>query len=204
MKVTKKKKEVYRLHDRIRILTPEVFIRCGYPLTTEMISESMTEEQLKAIHEMFEKFGIRTDPSKVPATNKYFTEIQSINDKPFQFVRNVIARELLGQKRWGGPERKIYTELRSEFLNATATVYSKRVVKTGTYMPGWGHTSYFGEYDYEPAYLDGEETHIILTICTDYGSTYPSQQFEIDERNVVKIDKSMRDPDFFIIGKNDE
>jgi len=41
-----KRKNVIRVGDKVKIVNPEVFVRTGYPLTTEMIKEShITEEQ---------------------------------------------------------------------------------------------------------------------------------------------------------------
>lgn len=196
------RKNVFRIYDRVRILNPEVFVRCGYPLTTEMIKEAMTKEQLDAIHQMFDKFGILTDPAKL--ANQVFGRmtLDSVDDTAFNAVRNIIAGRILRQKGWGGPERKIYTERRENLLNATATVHGKRVVKTGEYVSGYSYRGYFDSYDdYEPPRLDCEESHVILKVHTDYGTNYPSIEFEIEKCHVEKISKDINDPDFFIVTK---
>lgn len=201
-----KSKEVFRYHDRVRIINPEVFIRCGYPLTKQMIKDTMTKEQLDAIHTMFHSFGIITDISKLPPDQIAFglrTYIERIDDKAFSRVRDVIAGCILEQEGWGGKERKIYTERREDLLNATATVHDKRVVKTGTHVSGYTYRGYFDSYDdYEPPRLDCEETHVILKVHTDWGTNYPSVEIEIEKCNVEKIAKDIRDPDHFIISND--
>ena len=44
-----KRKNVIRVGDKVKIINPEIFIRVGYPLTTEMIKESHITEEQKAL-----------------------------------------------------------------------------------------------------------------------------------------------------------
>lgn len=188
------RKDVIRLYDRVRILNPQVFLRCGYPLTKQMIKDTMTKEQRDAIHELFKKFDINTQvPEDVKSCLVF--DYSVLDDKAYQLVLDVMAGVLLRKQGWGGHQRTIYTEHNPRFFNATGTVHGKKVVKTGTYRSGGGSYDYYsGGYDYDPPYLDGEETHVILEIYTDFLGDYPGgYKLEIEKCHVEKISKTDKD-----------
>lgn len=184
-----KRKNVFRINDRVKIINPLLFIRCGYPLTKEMIRETMTDEQKNAVHEMCSKFGMKT---KIPLIEDIWNaDLSSLDDRAYRQVLDVMSGVLLRKQGWGGSERKIYTEHDPQFINATGYVYGKRVVKTGHHVSGYGYTSYWGETDYEPPYLSQEETHVILEIYTDYTGSWPARKIEIEKCHVEYITKEI-------------
>jgi hypothetical protein len=189
------RKDVIRRHDRVRILNPQIFLRCGYPLTKKMIKDTITKEQMDSIHEMFRKFNINTQvPEDVKSCLLF--DYTKFDDKAYQAVLNVMAGVLLRKQGWGGRERCIYTEHKPVFFNATGTVYEKRVVKTGVHHSGGCSYDYYsGGYDFDPPFLGNEETHVILEISTDFMGEYPGgHRMEIEKCHVEKVSKTDRDP----------
>lgn len=160
---TKRKKtpdpSVIREGDNIKIIIPEYVERVGYPLTKKIIVESMTREQkdrlYKSISEIFGIEHYSGDPSLI------FLDPNEDGER----VLYAIADKILKERGWGGRERKIYTKIDESYKDQVYTVYKKKVVKTGTYNHGssW-HDYWTGEYDYEPAYLSNEKTHVLYGI----------------------------------------
>lgn len=169
-----KRKDVVRIHDRVKIINPLIFVRCGYPLTIDIVKDTViTQEQKDAIITMLKSFGINY-----------------VDGDAYDKILYEMARIVLRQLEWGGVERKIYTTFRPDLINVTCQVVSKRVVKTGVHESGGGWTSsYWGEVDYEPPCLMNEQSHVILEIYTDgcNGNIPFGNKIEIERCNVIKI-----------------
>ncbi|WP_250532471.1 hypothetical protein, partial [Caballeronia sp. ATUFL_F1_KS39] len=89
-----------------------------------------TEEDKNKINELYDHFNFRKDSNYV---NK-------LNYK----VLDALAYGILAREGFGGKDKKIYTETLSDYENCTAEVISKKVVRTGTYVPGG---MFGGSYD---------------------------------------------------------
>jgi hypothetical protein len=175
-----KRKNIIRRYDNVRIVHPNVFVRCGYPLTKKIMKERMTPEQLEAVVTMFKAFGIQSRP-------EIAFDLSKKRESSYDKVIDIIAERMLFGEQWGGAERQIYTEHRPELKGQTFQVIGKRVVKTGTYQPASSYQGYYDMYpEYEPAYLDGCETHVILELnhCEDI-TVY--RNLEIERCNVELI-----------------
>lgn len=180
-----KRKDVIRVHDRVRIINPESFVRCGYPLTKQMMKDSMTPEELEAIHTMFKTFGVHT---KFAPDWKGLMGDFKMENSALEGVKDLIAGLKLREQGWGGKERKIYTEPLPHLLNAVGTVQSKRTVKTGTYRHGSCYSSYYDGYDdYEPPYLDQVESHVILTVRVYRQGLIFGTDIDIEKCHVQKL-----------------
>ncbi len=181
------KKIVYKIGNSVIIRNPEIFVRCGYPLTKDMA----VEEVKKIVGFNGYIFpGGQVDNSIVGKYNRFIRE--NLDDAPnfvkeslYEFPLDQMANLYLQEKRWGGEERRVYTELKEEFRGIVGTVYQKRVVKSGTYVCGSGGYSYEGEYDYDPPYLANVKSHIILSlmVCIP-NSLFETESIEIEECNV--------------------
>ena len=176
-----KRKNVIRINDRVRILNPQIFVRCGYPLTVQIVKDTIiTQKQKDAIWTMLEAFNIPNIPDRVQDNYFVFTKA---DNKTYEKILHDMAWVVLGQKGWGGKDRKIYAEYKPELLDREFQVISKRVVKTGTHISGHSYRDYFSSYDeYDPPYLMNEKTHIILKLSSD---TFTDK--EIEQCCVVKI-----------------
>lgn len=174
------KKTVFQLGDKVKIVNPEVFVRCGYPITLEMETEEIVQKYGKEIWDLIEKVGIEKD---------VYSSI--INAPIFNKIAKQLAYSTLKQKKFGGYNREIHTRREEYLMGEIFEVTGKKVVKTGTYCPGYGGPDYFGEYDYTPAYLQNEKAHIILTVSqsseTKKGYVYVGNVIEIDSKNVELI-----------------
>lgn len=161
--MSKTKKTVYRVGDTVVVKNPEVFVRCGYPLTK---ADALKQIDHKQLDEALFALGIYHE------------------NPAFEEIKDRVAYGWLHNRQFGGRERRIFTETKSELVGRKFKVSHKKVVKTGTYKPSWGGQSYHtGEYDYEPAYLENEKAHVILFL-------YPADSWdftnyiEVEETNV--------------------
>jgi hypothetical protein len=159
-----KKANIIRPRDRIRIINPEIIDRWGYPLTTQIVKDTLiTQEHKDAIYAMLAKFRGCPQPSvpllTLPPEDDY--------DEAYEKVLHAMAYEMVRQKGFGGRERKLFTTKRESLRNKTAVVMDRKVVKTGKYHSGGGGYSYDGDWDYEPAYLEDEKTHVLYRIYLD-------------------------------------
>lgn len=179
VKQKKNKNDVIRVGDYVEILKPETFVRCGYNLTTdEILEHHITPEQHKLLDALLLSVGY-SDKSSIFLNKK--------EDRNYNDLEKAFARIVLRSKLWGGRERKVHTKFEPEFLNAVGKVISKRYVKTGLYHSGGpvGYSYYGEDYDYEPPYLENENTIIIYDI--QVGSYFNFKEFP--EYSIVKITK---------------
>ena len=183
-----KRKDVIRICDRVKIINPQIFLRCGYPLTKQIIKDTViTEEQKDLIEEMFKLFGVHS----CRQSSDIFLATDIKNDRYYEKVLDVMAEVVLGQKQWGGSDRSIYTENRPDLLNISGQVISKKIVKTGRYTSGHSSCNYYGGYDdYDPPYLENETSHVILKVCVGNPSFIFGEEIEIEKCNVEKIVES--------------
>lgn len=97
----------------------------------------------------------------------------------------------------GGKGRSIYENNVPTLKDRICQVIGKRVVKTGTYRHGYSGYDYWGEYDFEPAYLENEKTNIILKVYDLDGpvniNNVLQYEFEIHQQHVVKLGKCSLD-----------
>lgn len=184
-----KNKNIIRIGDRVNVITPIVFFRCGYPLTAQIVKDTLiTKDHKDAVILMLKAFGIYKDSYESEDNLTYRNTI--LVDKIYENIIHTMSMAVMEREGWGGTERKIYTEYNSNFTEVICQVLSKRVIKTGTYhRSSGGHDYYNGADDYDPAYLGNEKTHIILKLCTDgFNENVPmGMEFEIEQCNVVKI-----------------
>lgn len=183
-----KKKNIIRPRDRIRIINPEIIDRWGYPLTTQIVKDTLiTQEHKDAIYAMLAKF--RGCPQPPVAL---LTVPEDDYDEAYEKVLHTMAYEMVRQKGFGGRDRKLFTTMRESLRNKTAVVMERKVVKTGKYHSGGGGYSYDGDWDYEPAYLEDEKTHVLYKIYLDYGQENVCENINmtdiwIERTNVEKI-----------------
>jgi hypothetical protein len=117
--MSKRKPNRAYIYDYVTIIEPKFFMRCGYPLTTEIIYKEMfkeNKENKEVLEKMLEHFGLSPKSSK---DIKYgapllFTEDDNLHGLA-ENIAYKIARELLSVKKWGGKERSIYTVDIEEF-----------------------------------------------------------------------------------------
>jgi hypothetical protein len=155
----KLKPNIIRVGDLVKINTPKLFVRCGYPLSLNDMKADIEKTLSK---EIFRLFALaREDDSEFP-------EI-SLSDPKKQKAYNIIVHELayirLKKHNFGGADRKIFTEDYPKAKGQKATVSHIQIVKTGVYNKSYvSGNSYYEEYEYEPPCLTNQRTHKILTL----------------------------------------
>lgn len=145
------KKHVYRPFDKVRILRPRWVHRVGYAIIwTDLMQE------------------VEADPR----THAALAALGVVN--PSDELLQGIAKHRVIERKFGGNARTIHYRKVSKvndglealldddvpahgYVGQVATVFSKRVVKTGIRSPARG----YGE-DWEPGYLGDESTHVLL------------------------------------------
>lgn len=149
----KRDRERIRVCDRVRIVTPELFIRCGYPLTLQSETAAVQEEFGEQIQELLLKSGMHHDGLSLSSHRSMLQETVKKVAREIAYGRNY-------QKHFGGSERKIYTQTVEKWRDKIVQVKGIQIVKTGHYMSG-GFSDY-ERWEYEPPELESQKAHKIL------------------------------------------
>jgi hypothetical protein len=177
------RKEVFRVHDKIQIISPNIFVRCGYPLTKELAIKNLVT--FKEKQKIADLVGVYLHNDDQDNLEPIWDELSNGNKSSAYFdILDKFALLKMRQNNFGGSERKVYTEFKPEYLNATGTILSKKCVQSGIHHSGG---NYCGEW--EPSYLANQKTHIILEVWLDCikNNTYDSYRVKIEETWCKKI-----------------
>ena len=144
------KSHVYRVDDRVRIVTPKWIKRIGYPLVwSDLIDEVQADPQVKQAYLMAIGRGPNLAYVKVP----YLFEI-------------AVAKERVAARGFGGRERSIhYLDYGPNIQNDVGSVQSvlrKYVAYTGTYYPPTASGDPY--FDDEPGGLTDRKANVILCL----------------------------------------
>ena len=146
---------IIRIGDKVKIIKPFIFIRCGYPMSKKDIKESLSKEKLDLLENFVYNF---TGLTRDVFTPNYRAD--NIIDK----VKDQLAFGILVANGFGGNTRSIHSKERPELLNITGVVRTRRVVRTGVHERG-SRDQETGYYD--PSYLGNVKSHIIFGIDID-------------------------------------
>jgi hypothetical protein len=177
----KVKKHIFRVGEAVKIVTPETFLRVGYPKTKKDIEKELTPEQYSKIDDLLREFGLSND-------GIYNTDY--IKTKVRAKVIDAIAYGVLYKQGYGGRDRTIHTENLPELAGRTARIQSKKVVRTGKYEPGTMGCDSDGYNDYDPAYLSNCKSHVILEldmINHSENKIWSGMRVQIEEKNVESV-----------------
>lgn len=185
------RKNVLRWNDLVQITKPKVFVRCGYPWTKEYIKQTVINDGLrKDLMALVAKATGRA----VPSFNMSLDELMSgtPNSDELDPLLDELAYLILKHNRFGGRERKIYTETKPELMGKLGKVFGRKVVKSGQYVPGHSSYDYYhGGTDYDPPVLRNEETHVIHLIFIDHHDNMvhsrEDSEFWIPKENLRKL-----------------
>lgn len=177
--------KIIRVGDKVKVVDPYVFIRCGYPWNKEYVKRNVITD--------YDKERVISLMKDLGCWHRYPDEVfcEEYSSDIFEEIIDRLAYGILRQRKFGGKSREIYTEYDEFKLNKVYTVFSKRMVKTGTRVGGT-QSGYEGE-EYDSPHLDGEKTCVILNLKQ---FDYLSGGFEIEACNVVKLHKDYQiEPD---------
>lgn len=169
-----------RVGDRVRVVTPKLFVRCGYPLAFDAVLTEVRTNHLAVTEAYLKSVGVQ-----MPVTT-WKAPPQAVEK-----VLRAVAYELVRQQGYGGKDRRILTVDKPEWACVTRAVTAVRFVKTGVY--NHGYQDYSGEY--QPPHLSNEKTHRILTLAgaewLDDDPIYPQggrwRPVEIEAVNVERV-----------------
>jgi len=178
MKKRKLDPKIIRVGDIVRIDKPEEFIRCGYPLCIKdmkkEIDELYREEILKGVQKLIEMVK-DSDRKSIKIIGLVGTQkTNSREEVVYQKILRELAVVRLMDKKFGGNERKIFTEENKSLKNTIAEVVDIKIHRTGNRVSSSsGGYDYNGYYDYEPPYLESMKTHKILVLDSSRVSSKP-------------------------------
>jgi len=164
-----KRKDIIRENDLVKIVNPKLFIRCGYPLSKNIARKMAIEELNKIDDSVFISLGLLKKEDKIIlceisklGENKNIKGIKSWNK-----MVDLIAENILFERKFGGNNRSIYTLEIPEIKDKVFKVMSSKMVNTGFYHSGYSGYDYYGNWDGYQPYLEGIESHKILEITND-------------------------------------
>lgn len=145
-----KNNKIIRRNDNVKIIIPNFFVRCGYPMCPENETKSIFREFGKEINGLLTKIGVK--------------RFQNFGNTEFlDKLCKEIAYAKCKTNHYGGHDRQIFTQEMPELKDSTFHVLNTKYVKTGKYNHGSFYQTIDGS-DYEPAYLSNEKTHKLLQI----------------------------------------
>ena len=184
------KERALKEDDYIKIVNPILVNRFGYPLNTRIIKNQFTSEQRKQVENFF-----RTFVTGQPPLNPMEDHIpEELIDFAYEYkpdglgqVFHGLAYGMLKAKGHGGNERKLYTQEFPELKDGITQIIKRKVVKTGKRVPSSGWYDYWGEYDYEPGYLENEQTHVLYQIGRVYVG--PDEYYLTNDNYNILVEK---------------
>lgn len=176
---------VIRVGDRVRIIKPSIFVRCGYPLC---ISDIKKELESKVVLDAMRMAGV-----PIPAYVLSSEVLDATTRRAYQQIAGGMALAIINQRGYGGNERRIYTKEDLSLSDLDFYIISKRTVVTGERYGWYRRNDFFGDVEDEPPGLTNIKRHIILSVESAvrysiiYGDAFVHENFEIERANVVKL-----------------
>lgn len=164
-KITDKKKTVFHVGDKIRVLRPKFIERVGYPLVwTQLMAEVKNDPRTLKAWKVLHNRPITQEST--------LQEICAFAGGAFQesmsqeFLR-AVAMLRVQERGFGGADRKIIyyqkSPIGSLWQDTIFTILSKRTAKTGKYYSPSGD-----DEDFESGGLDECKTHILLNTAAGW------------------------------------
>jgi hypothetical protein len=162
------KKDIIRIGDKVRIVEPEVFVRCGYPM-----GKKHAEEWYKSNEKEIENFFYNIE-----------LDLNNSNVSRFKFQEQLYGLYLKSHG-FGGNTRKIYTERDEAIRGIEVVVWGKYIKRSGVRVMDKIKGKVFKS--------DG--THIVLRVGADSDDQFgmvsrAASGFYILSKNVVKVEDS--------------
>lgn len=171
-----------RIGGKVRIVTPRVFVRVGYPLNQALVAEKFFDD----VNRIAKELTKRAQELSLAARGRYgntdgldigslLAQGESLSGWAQNAIWGVSCAIILEREHFGGKERQLYEEDVTGIAGKVYTVIGRRMVHTGTRHPASGGYGYDGEYDYEPAYLHPRQTYCIYKLAAIHFAGKPLQ-----------------------------
>jgi hypothetical protein len=160
------KSKYAKVGQSVTVGVPRAFVRCGYPLTYEIIIRDQAEKVKSLVDPLAQllfKSAYYTKP-KSGLLSLRTVSLEDINPRAKRYLENAVCCVLLNQQGFGGKKRDIYEEDEDKHFpfDWEWKLEKKTFVKTGTYFPpSGGEDSFSGEIYYEEGGLNDMETHCV-------------------------------------------
>lgn len=203
MKLRKLDPNIIRVDDTVKIINPVFVTRCGYPLGIIDMEKEIEEQFGKAIDDLMNKVGGIVIDDLRDKFGRNDSPVIRKRNKIFHNIIREMAYIRLQAKNYGGKERTLHTKIIEELKGKETRVVRIQIVKTGIYESATGGFDYYGESEYEPAYLINPKTHKILTLglCNNSEGEWVHEwirdfanNLKIEATNVEKIRGLMETP----------
>src|SRR5574343_863189 len=131
---------IIRVGDKVKILNPELFVRCGYELTPN--NKDLQSEVMEKYKDKIDDFikSLFWPIQKVNASILFEEEYSYWYDQDVNTLESKIINALcyyeVKKKGFGGKERKIYTTHVNKMKDVIGKVVKIKFHKTGTYTSG--------------------------------------------------------------------
>ena len=186
--------KIIRVYDKVRIINPIIFIRCGYPLGIEDMRKEIEEYYGTVIDDLYRSVQKGDKLMLRDANGKYedgaFIKVEYPTCKEnhnHNEIINALAYSRLKAKKFGGTTRSLHTKVMEELRGKETTVDAIKIVQTGEYFPNSGGYDYWsGGYEYEPAGLTDVKSHKILTLNPIY--SFPTNDWHVMDTPEIKIE----------------
>lgn len=164
-----------KIGDTVRVVNPEMVTRIGYNETLESAKQKMLDE-----------FAHNHEISMYEFFNKHFKFSSStgeyVDKLALEYNRNVL--------RFGGPQRKIFTQTCPQYQGKMATIVSRIVRQTGMFERGGGEIGNA---------LVGQQSHVLFELRFHEDieepyvreTTWPPNQAYLDLVNNSYLDTSI-------------
>ncbi len=166
-----RRKDIIRVNDVVKVVTPLFFVRCGYPLDVRTEKERILREEREKLVALLMDMGLKNKCG------------HRVFEKTMVKIAAEIAYCRVRDQSFGGCERTIHTEELKHLKDKTALVIGIKFCKTGVYQRGVGHTNDlfgYGDSEYDPPCLKKEQTHKILEISMLEATSDPLDPISFD------------------------
>lgn len=194
--------KIIRPGDTVRIINPEMFVRCGYPISLTDVYVKIEKEYEDFLDKIIEEFHHRVlgDEKTTPLLDskewEFATNYSKSCSGPFRNKTKIkltyaLAYEFTHFKGFGGTTRKIYTKTEEDLRDKEFKVYSTFKVNTGDYYPPSYCPPSYDEMcgEWNPGGLENMKSHKILELCDpDFISSVYTSPVQIEAKNVRKLE----------------
>ena len=160
------KKQSFRKGDKVKIINPQIFVRCGYPETIESAGEKMEEWFKEKYGKSLESHLLEFFPFLSDPLISEYKIILKESSFDFDKIKESFYRAYLkNELNFGGRERMVYTKHEPQLEGKICKIISKKpmIKKSGIYVHSSGGCG--PDDDYEPAYLGNVKTHVFYEIA---------------------------------------
>lgn len=147
-----KNNKIIRRNDSVKIIIPNFFVRCGYPMCPETEALRIRYTFGHEIQMLLLEIGVKEYQKSI------------FNHTYLDKICKEIAYAKCKTNHYGGYDRQIFTQEFPTLKDSVFHVIDTKYVKTGKYVPGSCYSSFEGGYEHEPAELVKTKTHKLLRL----------------------------------------